>query len=448
MVKGLAKQTNIRIAIIGILLVIIAVLIILSGGGNIISKPYVEAQLKAFADSVAQDAKERGAQASFRYDDVTIKGMFFTKKAYITNPSLSISQGSPMRPAGRTTTISTPMAVVEPDKITGTNINVHFPSPFTVAQQGAPAIMLRFEGEPVYALARSKAENKTTVRHSFYLPAKLTVSQNSETNAGQPKTLVITYDMNPTVNSIINEDGSREGALNFRNIRITDSTSEKQEVTIGNFASDIRQSAAPNSRLAFDTTLSVNDIGVKTDKRESGPYSFKLSLEGTVPAQTMADKTSQPSDLDMTVREVAFTSDKFEVRAKGSINRKPDDMLPFGALDFAVNHYQDLLNSELVRPDARSVVVSVANLITGQPTEALQDLKFTVKRDKGGTLMVGQAPFEQLMLFIMPQLRLRPDAALPGSAPVTAAPQPEAVQPEPTPAPQSQPENATPSATQ
>lgn len=427
-VSGQAGRSPKRktLALMGGLALVIALFAVLLGGGGSVSKPVIEAQLKAFGERIAQEGRENGAEASFTYEGVDTSGFFFNRKATIASPRLSLTQ-KPAFGAASTTAISTPQAVAVAGGLTGRDLKVRFPQPFTVWEDGKEQAAIAFAGEPVFSLNRVNQGKNAETRHSLALPPKFTVTPAVGDNGAKPAPITVTYDANPVLAVILRDEGSREANTEIRNLRIVQEGEKPEEASVGSISVVSKQMADENGARRFDVVLAVNDIGMKTQNGENGPYSVKLSAQGSTPAAAL---DAAKAESDIVLRELMLSTDLYSLEANGTISQKADDPLPSGNVEVVIKNFNVFAAGPLVENEYRPLLLTTLSAIVGQSVEGLRDVSFTISREPRGVMMIGNVTFEQLIGHLLPAFMPRmSDQAPQGAAPVPAAPATQDVAP-------------------
>ncbi len=411
-------------ALAGIAL-IVALAVVLTGLGSVVSRPMIEAQLKALNERVEQEARAGGGEASFTYESVDTRGFLFGQYAIIRKPTLTYSTRDAF--TKHTTTLSTERAIAKAGKISGLNLRVEMPDPLVLSGDAAEKTQIVFPRAPIYTLARKPSPN-VALKQELHLPPQFTIQPLNAQGAPQEGNAVtVSYAEKPVISMLTHNDGAIESTLRMQNVRIA-KAGDPNELTIGAVESLQKQMLKPDGRRGFDIALSMNDIGIKAEPFENTPFTLKISAEGSaLPASAGTPAAMQPRDMELKLREISLGTQHFNIKATGAVNQKPDDPLPYGAVDVGVDHFSAFLQSQFIKPEYRPALIAVMTAVTGQPAENADAVNFTVKREKLGTTMIGQVTLEQLMAYLLPQMMQpgavqppppQPQAPAPGAAPV------------------------------
>lgn len=396
--------------------VVALIMVLFMSNVPFLSKQQVEARLGGIADKLAAYAKETGSEAKLSYGDVSIVGTAYEKKALVKNFSLSVSHTAWL--GGDTLNFTTPSVLFVPDVTGSSQFAMEFPEPVSVAMNGSVLYTVSFpEGAPKYFSIPQKDGGNTAIKHILQLPQKLVL--NTPYGAKE-SALNISYDPNPKLicyHTLNTNKSNTEVA--FQNVVIN---GPKNNINIGSFNSQMQHQPAAGGKLAFDANIVLNDVGVKGDHGMEGPYSFRLSANGTRIAPTSG--TMPPPDTDVTLRELSISADKFHLGATGNLSRKSDDPLAFGMAEVKVENFSSLRNSANLSPEMKAALVDAASHISGTDASTADNFNFTVKREKLGQLAVGNTSMAELTTAFLSHIML-------GGAPRqdAAAPAPEGQQP-------------------
>lgn len=394
----------------------IAIMMIYSTSIPIITRPLVEAQLASFTNYIATHARqEHGMDANFSYGDISIDGL--GRSATIHNPALLLSDSSFLG-QGKTE-IKTEEIVIK--SVGDSAYAVFFPKPFTIIDQSQRNTRLAFDGVPTYQFHPENADGQTVWAHSITLPPKFTLAANLplEQAMKEPVTTV-TYAPDHTFLLKQYADGRNETTIAFRDINASVSN-EPLSLSIGSLSTVASRGIAAEGKYPFDSSVTLADVGIKRGDVLDGPYNFKLGMNGV---SAPADETGTIRDMDMNLREFALYSDKFRVGATGSISRKPDDSLPFGQINVTVTNYPALRDTPAIGPEIKAAMDDVVARVSGPQPAAGADIAFAIKRDKLGTLAIGQASLEDITAIFITRLLLNRNSEQ--GAPVMLTPEPPA----------------------
>ncbi len=383
-----------------ILVIAITLVTVLTSSVPFLSREQVDGMLTGFSEELSTYAQSSGSQASFTYGAVEVAGSGYQRRALVANPSLSVSRTLWFGP--QTITLSAPNMVLLPDPSGTGSFIVEFPEPLTISERGIPSHTLSFpDGPGRYAVIPQGSGEDRQYLHTLILPPRF---QLSSYNGGK---LMVTYDAGPRAALRYTPSQLKsETSVAFRNLALV---GQDSTVQIGSLSSAATRAPAEEGRIAFDTSLTLNDIAVKKGSELEGPYSFKLSAAGKRLGGA-AGAANPESDVD--VKELVLSADQFQLSAAGKMKRTADDSLPYGGLDVKVKHFSSLRNSNTLAPEIKLALVEMASRATGADASTADDLAFSVQREKLGSLMIGASRFEELAAIFISR------ALLGGAAPL------------------------------
>ncbi|MBV8939798.1 MAG: hypothetical protein JO089_08195, partial [Alphaproteobacteria bacterium] len=381
--------------IIGTLVLILAIIAIMVSGVPVMSRSFVETQLQRFGAYIAQRSeRENGVTATFAYDGVGMEGGILNlgTRAVVMNPSLAFQRGT--GPGSETIGLATDRVRLIPRNDSGNNVDIEFPDPLRISDNGVHTSTVTFEGMPRYNFMQKTQNKEVEQWHALYLPPKFAIQP--ETADGKPaegKTRVmVSYNPNPVINArIVPATDATTSEFHLQNLSIAGEDG-KTSVTAGSVDSSTHRNTE-NGKIAFGVVFSLQDVGVQSKGVLEGPYHFKLDASGTHAIGTAGEPVKEA---DLAVREITFGSDKFSVNASGTINTRPDDPLPFGQLDVTTKNFAALRDGPMLSPENKALLTDVASKVTGVDAATADELHFTIKRDKQGPLMLGNATLDDV----------------------------------------------------
>lgn len=432
MTDTLEKEKNKRrTAILGLGVLLLVLIGVFYAGANIITKPLAEAKLAQLAAQVEAKAKAQGYQGSFTYKDISIRGFLFEKRAIVTEPTIIYSQRTAF--GDSSVTITTDRVELVTDSMSLANYHVVFPSPLKISRSAMQPVEISFAQPPHMVVSSIPIDGQPgSVYRLDVAPPMRVVPTNGAPQANQaPATpLIVGFDANPKlITSVITATGASATEVDIRNLHFSQA-GDAGELSIGGLMANGKYLPSGDDKVAFETALHLSDIGIKSKDSDVGPFGFKLNLQGTsqTPVADSASAGSMPLEYDVKINELAFQADTFNVTSQGDISLHADDHVPYGTLNVTIDKFSSLKNSKLIANEIKALLGQVFDRVNGAPTSDLASLNFTVKREKRGTLAIGQASLEELATMALSLLVApMPPAALPPSAPeVTPSPVPEA----------------------
>lgn len=374
----------------GIAVAVLLLSFLLQGGASI-TKPIVEAELAKIAENIAAQASISGDEASFTYEDVEIKGGLLGSTVTIKNPKLYYAAATSLGSA-QITTVTTARAVADAGDLKNQALEVVFPDPFSVVREGFAPLEVTFPKSPVYAYARDGSAESHDVR----LPESLTIATFNQ--GEDPITIRASFDSHPTLKRVIDTKASTsQTEAKFSNMRITSTEDERtmQWKLIHGVSSE-----APfgvNARR-FNSRFSLEEFSLSAKQGALGPYGVALDVTGTylTPEKNM-EKHHSVSDLELTINKADFVHKDYQLTFAGNASVKPDDSMPFGTVNVGVKGLDKFRNSEFLSAVDAGLKNKIIEAITGNTDAGLQEAFVTLKREKGGTLFIGQSSFENLV---------------------------------------------------
>lgn len=381
-----------------LLVMALSLLCILIPGTPLLTKGRVEAQLSAFAAQVAQYAQETGNVATFTYGEVTISGMGYNKRARVAGPTLTFTRRTLM--GQDVASISTPGMVIVPDTAGAARLSVEFPEPFTLASNDVPQSILTFhEGTLRYAVVREPGSEGPMLRHSLLPPPSFTLKPAPGRQGGD---VAVSYAPGAEITSLYTPAQAKSDTrLALRNLSIAETG---LTINVASVSSTLLRKPAEGGKLAFDTAFALTDVEVKRGERAYGPYSLKISAEGT--RVVAVDGALPPPDTDVQLREFSLAGGKLRVNAKASFSRKADDSLPYGTADVQVENFSAFRDGTDFSPEMRAAVTEALSRIIGADAGKAEELLFSIRREKLGDVLIGSSNVEEVLTAFFSRLLL------------------------------------------
>lgn len=388
---------------LAVVVLLISVIVVLISGIPIASRNYVEGQLQGLSQQLTEHTKGMPTgEASLTYDVVQIPRFGIGGKAVVINPSLRIVNKG--LTGEDVTTVTSPRAEISVDR--GGVLTVTLPEPLTVASNGKDHLRVTYETPPVYVTRAARTTDGAAAQdHHLMFPAKMTLvplaANDAEPDAG-PVVISLAPGGTLSVRSL-GANGAGESALMLNNIQISEAGSGSS-LAFGAITANAKVTPGEGTQ-AFDNSITLSDIGIKSGESQEGPYTVKLSFAGS--RSLAQDAASTPDALvkefDVTIREASFTADKVKLALTGELHMKGDDSLPYGAGQLEVKNFPALREGTLLPEEFRPALLELANRLTGQDTSAMQDLTIPLSREKLGVVMIGQMTLQDVAALIFAQ---------------------------------------------
>lgn len=383
--------------IVAFLVLTLAIAAIWLGGIPLMTRKTAEGYVADFTAAIAEHARrEQGIEASFTHDGVTMEGMpGLPSRAVVTKPAVAWA-----RAGGSRMTLSTLRAVMRYAGSSSSTLMVEFPDPLVTSEDGTPHSVVTFDAPPYLEHARRPG----TALERFYsltLPPKLTLSKaNADGTPGAAET-VVTFGSTPVIQYQADAAGLQAlSTVQAQNVIIA-GAKEGGSLSIGNFQALIRRDAPANGRVPMDISITAADIGLRQGDGMSGPYNVRLATVGT---RAAADTPEAAEDVEYDVRELSLSGEGYTLSLKGSLNRKPDDSLPFGAGEVTVRNYPELIKSLHIPDELTPAVNALVSHAAGVDVNTTPDFSFPIAREKLGTTTIGSVSFQELMTMAFGQL--------------------------------------------
>jgi hypothetical protein len=380
-----------------VLVLAIVLAVVLTSNVVTMSQQSVEAQLKSSSDSIARYARDNGSEASLTYGDIQLMGFGYEKYAHVATPTLSFTRSGWL--GQEKIVLSSDSVLIRPDASNVQGFTLEFPEPITISKNGQGLNVLSFaNGTPKYVYMPYRKGGEDVLSHRLSLPPEFTLTPPD----GSGETISVTYDAAPKVVLLqVPATNHSESELEFHNITITDPGTV---ITAGMLTSILTRDPAEEGKLAFDSTIVINDIGYKRGGDLDGPYSLKFSGNGTrvIPV----DGKLPPPDTSLNLRELSVSADKFRLVASGAINRTADDFMPHGKADVNIENFPSLLASDNLSPELKTALAATLSQVTGADAASEDALNFSVVREPMGEVGVGNVGLEDAITTFFTRMML------------------------------------------
>lgn len=383
------------IAIVGFGFLVLAIAAIFFSTPPLISKPFVESRLKIFGDAVSARAAAQGRSARFSHGGVALEGWGFNKRAVVQSPKLEVTEASS---AGRMDKIiTTERVIIEEDPVSGQTLITRFPEPLDVSLNGKSALRIRFNGVPAYAFSAKRKGDVLVQHHQLTLPPGLSLIPIGEEGEEEGQSVItVAFDPKPVISLINQVEGGEVAMLRLRGLSASNIHRTLWE------AADLQLQLRENGEESGggdEVSLSVDALAVYREGGKLGPYNVKALLDYNGPWPQLLGYApgfvnAEPVSIKMT--ELSLASAHFQLAAQGALTKSADDPLPHGQADIHVKNFPALRGDAMFAAETRPLLQHAAVKMTGQAAESLGDFTVAVRRDKLGTLRLGQVTFEEL----------------------------------------------------
>lgn len=395
-----AESAFYKFIALGVLLVIV-VAIVAFGTKPPVTKGTIVAALDSYGEKLSENLRSSGAEGSFTFRDVSINGSGASAKVVIHNPVIEYSH---LPGAGEdVVTLSTEYAIMPIGGFVASAKNIVFPKPFTLESGNKPPLLVTFTGEtpPSYNIAQSEEKEL----HSLNIPNTITISPKGLDTA-ETNPVTITYAKEPIIHYA--EEHTTKAyvtSIKFSDIDISHSG------TVALFN-------AQNLALNSTGTPSSDGINFKTNVAVSGleaVNSYKLSdvLDITLALTGKKREVTQPP-IEKTFNEEIYDTVNLKIESKqvplaevnGNMHFINTDQLPSGNLNLTL-HSMEWVRSQLtyVAID-KNILEQAFTKITDTSLYSNDVVNFSVRREKGGTLYLGNTAFETFITLILSKILL------------------------------------------
>jgi len=406
-----AKKAHLK-PLIGVFILVVAVVIILFSGMSGITEANVGQHLQDVADYVAQEAGAVGKEAKLTHGKLAIEGWGFNKHATVDDVSLELVDKSSPIPVKWS--VSTAKMLVLPDPVSANGLIFEFPGPINVAQGGQPKTVISFPMPLKYVYSNMQGSHGPIIVHALHLPNEMTFAAVGDGNGR----IVVDHDPNSLFyEKFMPANHERESAYKFSHVKIT--SADGMQLAASEITSNFNEAKQENGRVEGKYALTVSDFVLHDHDKASKSYNLSVSLStGRAPT----------GNTDTAINEALFTADTFKVKVTGGISTSSDDGFPSGNAMVDIDNVPHFLASELIPEQARKTVAAALEKVTGQPADKLTHAMIPLKRDKNGSLYIGDAMFAALAASVLADMVQTSAPAAGGSEPSSA---PAAVAPSP-----------------
>ncbi len=406
-----SKTATTRVSVAGIAVIAASIAVVLFSGHSSLSTASVEASLKRFGEYVASDSAKSGKEGKFTYGAIDMKGFFMNRYALVHDINLEIKKQSLLESVAWS--LSTPEMAVVNDPLSASRLYYVFGDPIDVKKNGTEAAIITFSDPLKYGQIEMRHNGTMTLMQNFKLPESITI-----TPAGaQSGNVQVTYDKNPTVEIRSSlEKPERHAKYEFHNIAVT--AGAEKPLSIGGLKSNLSEKPGQNDVLEGHYELNISALKTETLTKPCD-INADISYTGDQPLLKLAGMVSGSLETVVNVKQAAIYCTDFKIITDGTLGRSPEDPLPNGHLNVKIEQVNQLLASNLLSDQARSVLSQILMKVTGQPVESLTTVDIPLKREKNGTFYVGDVTFEELATTLFTNM------FTPQGVPVLPAPQPK-----------------------
>ncbi len=345
----------------------------------------VTEKLKKFSDNLNRDAASANKVASLTYGAVEMKGVGYEKFVEINQPHLTLGRND-APDAGWT--LDTGKVSVNYDPVNDKRFVFKFGDPLTVTHNGKKTT-LTFEkplkvGYFLKDLKAPQSDSLITIR----MPTQIAIDSGTLVN-GKSSATNLLFEALPEI-SIKNTVGTKTKEENFEFRNITVQSGGEDNANIGAVANSLNEKAIDDHKYEGTFNFTVSDLTHHLDNKQTATCSLTTNI-GYTSTESLTGLVGLPvkADINAKLNKMVLACDDFTIKIDGDVaSLSGDDMLS-GAVTINIDNPEAFLASELVSTQTRGTLAAAFPKITGQPFDPKTPLNFSVKREKGGTLMFG-----------------------------------------------------------
>lgn len=288
---------------------------------------------------------------------------------------------------------------------------------------------LSFSDPLIYSYTQAQPDNSSSFQHNIILPKKITLfsenaeaphneetDKNSLAEDGKEEKLSASFAVNPTIEFISN--GVDDLSSVFYDLSgLTVANAQEKIISFGTLKSQFNEEDGDEEgKKAGKYSFVADDVVLYNGEAATKPYAFNINtnlvfdaVKAAAPAESSADvlKNNFYNDLnpngnrEVTINNVTLSNPDFQMQATGHFANTVGDPLPSGEVKIDIDHLQGFLGSELVAMEGKDMIENALAKILGQPLSGQDQASFALKREKKGTLYVGNTTFEELVASVL-----------------------------------------------
>lgn len=290
---------------------------------------------------------------------------------------------------------------------------------------------LNFSEPLVYSYLQTQPGSPPSFQNNIILPKKITLfthsqeatpaegtEMNSLVSGGKEEKFSASFTVNPII-EFVSTGMDSLSSVSYDLSGLTVASGGRQKIiSFGTLKSQFNEEDGDDEgKKAGKYSFVADDVMLYKDEAVTKPYTFNINtnlvfddvkkgLSATESSSDVLknhfnDNLNLIENRDVTLNNVTLSNPDFQMRATGNFSNTAGDPLPSGAINIDIDHLQGFLGSELVAIEGKDLVESGLIKILGQPLTGQDQVAFTLKREKNGTLYVGNTTFEELVASVL-----------------------------------------------
>lgn len=409
------------------LLPVFAVILLIAAIGYFVAirsgldKEMVEKALNQWGQQIEAYAKAEGEDIKFAYDGVEMAGGATSRHAVVKNPRFTVMvQEDEDQQVPVELTLSTESASIHPESVKLDSIRVELDKPILIAADKVPVGKITSERPIEVFGAREDKEGINYTNVQFPLPEKVQIesfdTKEVVTVTTQPGAQLSSSmataqsglgQFKAAINGLNAVDSSGKSLLSITALSI-DSSSQKAQLEPQPAQPGGADTPVAAETEQFDVTVHAKIDGLMGVEEEMPYGAVSLNLDadytGPLPQENeTVDWATVPSHLNL--KQLSVNTKDAGLLATADFRTGSGDLLPVGAARVKINNFafvrEELRRREALEPQDETILNVLLQRMVGTGLDNTKDLDVALKREKGGSLHMGDLTFEEALAIVL-----------------------------------------------